>query len=152
MLYLCILWTFLYATLTNLSQTTLLYNLHLFCPTMITFLGVLISRPVLGDQRRTLMRPSSFAVTLAKVSDGDGAGSCQHSLYRKVVSSEFPKIPRYSGSLGVRMHYSPKDAEIVQRGIKHKRTQQECIILKLVFSLLQTSLAAGREDFFHIQM
>lgn len=87
---------------------------------MITFLDVLISRPVLGDQRRTLMRPSSFAVTLAKVSDGDGAGSCQHSLYRKVVSSEFPKIPRYSGSLGVRMHYSPKMQKLFKEGLSTK--------------------------------
>lgn len=125
---------------------------NLFCPTMMTFLDVLISRPVSGDQRKTLTRLSPIAVTLAKVSDGDGVGSCQHSLHRKVVSSESPKIPRYSGSLGVRTHYSPKDAEIVQRGIKHRKTQQDCIIWKPVSSLLQTGLAVCREDFFDIQM
>lgn len=50
------------------------------------------------------------------------------------------------------MLYSPEDAEIVVKGIKHKRIPQERIRLKPVSLLLQTMLAVGRKDFFNVQL
>lgn len=98
------------------------------------------------------MRPFSFSVTLAKVSDGEGGRACQYRLHRDMISSGYPKMPRSDSCLGEGTLYSPKDAEIIERGIKHRSTPQECILLKPVSLLLQTMLAVGREDFFDVQM
>lgn len=89
---------------------------------------------------------------LAKVGDGDGGRSYQHRLRREVLFSGCLKMPRYDSSLGVGMLYSPEDAEIVVKGIKHKRIPQERIHLKPVSLLLQTMLAVGRKDFFNVQL
>lgn len=57
-------------------------------------------------------------------------------LYRDVVSSGHLKMPRSDSSLAVGMFYSLKDAENLERGVKHRKSAQEFILLKPVTLLL----------------
>ena len=73
-------------------------------------------------------------------------------LHRDVVSSGHLKMPRSDSSLAVGMFYSSKDAENLEREVKHRKSTQEFILLKPVSLLLQTMLAIGRENFFNVEM